>query len=131
MALPVLTVESFTFNAPPSLDGKLPLKMAAKRYTDGRQSEDGLTVLLAHGLGARESYSEAFSTKMLIECADMQDKEHWEPMLCTLFEIQSIKSPPHRIREAWAFDWQTHGDSAVLNSDALKTRPDGVCELTF
>jgi hypothetical protein len=49
-------------------------------------------------------------------------------MLHYLFEAQSTKSPSHRIREAWAFDWQTHGDSAVLNSNALKTRPDGVCE---
>ncbi|KIM88875.1 hypothetical protein PILCRDRAFT_813871 [Piloderma croceum F 1598] len=106
MALPVFTVESFTFNTPPSLDGKPPLKMAAKRYTNSCQSRDGVTVLLAHSIGTH--------------------KEHWEPMLHNLFEAQSNKSPSHRIREAWAFDWQTHGDSAVLNSNALKSRPDGV-----
>jgi hypothetical protein len=61
MALPSLTVESFTFNTPPSLDGNPPLKMAAKRYTDGRQSKDGLTILLTHGTGTRESYRNFFA----------------------------------------------------------------------
>jgi hypothetical protein len=56
MALPALMVESFAFNPPLCLDGKSPLRMAAKRYTDGRHSKDGLTVLLAHGTGTRESY---------------------------------------------------------------------------
>ena len=48
-------------------------------------------------------------------------------MLQNLFNIQSTKRPSHRIFEAWAFDWQNHGHSAVLNSDALKTRSNGVC----
>src|SRR3984885_12710924 len=129
MALPVITVESFTFNTPPSLDGKPPLKMAAKRYTNSYQLKDGVTVLLAHGIGTRESYHKFSTCKCSShQCADIQDKEHWEPMLYNLFEAQSNKSPSHRIREAWAFDWQSHGDSALLNSNALKSRPDGVCE---
>ena len=66
-----------------------------------------------------------------IDVRPCKDKEHWEPMLQTLFKIRSTKSPPHRIREAWAFDWQNHGHSAVLNSETLKTRPDGVCEFAL
>lgn len=99
-------VESFVFNTPSFHDGKPLLKMAAKRYVDRRQSDDGITVLLAHGTGTH--------------------KEQWEPMLHKLFEIRSTKSPSLRIREAWAFDWQDHGHSAVMNSEILKTHPNGV-----
>lgn len=53
--------------------------------------------------------------------AALVDKEHWEPTIQRLFEYSfgsTIGSLP-AIREAWAFDWQTHGDSAVLNAEAL------------
>lgn len=33
----------------------------------------------------------------------------------------------HRIREAWSFDWQNHGDAAILNRQLLKARVGGVC----
>jgi hypothetical protein len=56
------------------------------------------------------------------------DKEQWEPVIEYLFEAQAAQDAPHRIREAWAFDWQNHGDAAVLNRAALKDRPEGVCE---
>ena len=55
MGLPTLAVKSFVFT-PPFQDDKPALKMAAKCYNDGRQSKDGLTVLLAHGPGTRESF---------------------------------------------------------------------------
>ncbi|KZP10084.1 alpha/beta-hydrolase [Athelia psychrophila] len=78
--------------------------MAAKRYTDvhGGRAE-GITLLLAHGAGTH--------------------KEHWEPMLERLFDTQHSKPGTLRIREAWAFDWQSHGDSAVLNRGALDAHP--------
>lgn len=50
----ILAVENFVFNTPPSLDGNPPLKMSAKRYTDGRRSHEGITILLAHGAGSRK-----------------------------------------------------------------------------
>lgn len=53
--------------------------------------------------------------------AALVDKEHWEPTIQRLFESSfgsTIGSVPV-IREAWAFDWQTHGDSAVHNAEAL------------
>ncbi|KAJ7350779.1 Alpha/beta hydrolase fold-1 [Mycena albidolilacea] len=50
-------------------------------------------------------------------------KEQWEPILEKLFALQSEKSTFYRIREAWLFDWQNHGESAVLNEEALKDDP--------
>lgn len=49
-------------------------------------------------------------------------------MLQNLFDAQSNKIGTRRIREAWAFDWQTHGDSAVLNRNALQAKPRYICE---
>ena len=42
------------------------------------------------------------------------DKEHFEPLLHDLLAAQNT-SGRHPVCEAWAFDWQTHGDSAILN----------------
>jgi hypothetical protein len=56
------------------------------------------------------------------------DKEQWEPVIQHLFKSQSSKCKSYRIREAWSFDWQNHGDAAILNRAALKLRPEGVCE---
>lgn len=64
----------------------------------------------------------------LIDGPLVTDKEQWEPVIEYLFEAQAAKEAAHRIREAWAFDWQNHGDAAVLNREALKDRPEGVCE---
>lgn len=106
-----------------------PLKMVAKRYrwtplssqsevadylsgvsgrgTDNLSSDDhksGLTLLFAHGVGAH--------------------KEQWEPTILSVFQRSSLSSVAKaRLREAWAFDWQNHGDAAVLNRDALQRRP--------
>lgn len=77
------------------------MRMAAKRYTVDSKNEDGLTLLFAHCIGAH--------------------KEHWETTISTMVEIQNASPPPpyQRIREAWAFDWQSHGDSALLNEALL------------
>ncbi|EPS99563.1 hypothetical protein FOMPIDRAFT_1030883 [Fomitopsis schrenkii] len=85
--------------------------MAAKRYLPSDSSPEGVTLLLAHGAGFH--------------------KEHWEPLLERLCAVQSTKEPTGRIREAWAFDWQGHGDSAVLNEAALKRRGWGVSNATW
>jgi len=65
--------------------------------------------------------------------ASQTDKETWEPTIERIFEVQNGKSVTdarNRIREAWSFDWQSHGDAAVLNKIALETEyaSDGVCE---
>lgn len=41
---------------------------------------------------------------------------------------QSVRDVSYQIREAWSFDWQNHGDAALVNEEALKSRPEGVCE---
>jgi hypothetical protein len=56
------------------------------------------------------------------------DKEQWEPTIERIFTIQQVKQPRFRVREAWAFDWQNHGDSAILNRSALRVLPEGVCK---
>ena len=56
------------------------------------------------------------------------DKEQWEPVIQQLFANSNMRRNARRIREVWAFDWQNHGDSAILNRQLLKTRPEGVSE---
>ncbi|KAJ6581958.1 alpha/beta-hydrolase [Mycena capillaripes] len=96
--------DQFVLPSPPTPDGQ-PLSVAAKRYrrTD-KTSQDGITLVMLHGLG--------------------QHKEQWEPTIQKLFALQSEKSHLPRIREAWALDWQSHGESAVLNEAALKDDPE-------
>ncbi|KAK0450346.1 Alpha/beta hydrolase fold-1 [Desarmillaria tabescens] len=89
------------------------LKMTARRYRirgTNKENIDGLTLIFAHCIGSH--------------------KEQWEPTIERIFGLQEAKSPRHRIREAWAFDWQNHGDAALLNERALRERPEGVsiCE---
>jgi hypothetical protein len=56
------------------------------------------------------------------------DKEQWEPTLEQIFRQQHSKPRHHRVHDAWSFDWQNHGDAALLNRDLLETiREDGVC----
>ncbi|KAJ7453156.1 Alpha/beta hydrolase fold-1 [Mycena latifolia] len=91
-----MNIESFVLDSPPAANGK-DMRMAAKRYTyAGQAPRDGVTVLMFHAMG--------------------QHKEQWEPTIEKLFALQSRSS---RIREAWTFDWQSHGESAVLNEEAL------------
>lgn len=57
------------------------------------------------------------------------DKELWEPVIAYIFhQSQSDSLGQYKIREAWAFDWPTHGDAAVLNQKLLEERTDSVCE---
>lgn len=41
------------------------------------------------------------------------DKEHWEPVIANIFV--SAKD----IKECWALDFQSHGESALLNAKEL------------
>ncbi|KAJ3739650.1 Alpha/beta hydrolase fold-1 [Lentinula detonsa] len=82
--------------------------MTAKRYTLGFSGDNtfGLTLLFAHGVGSH--------------------KEQWEPTIERIFLTQAAKDRHQQIREAWSFDWQNHGDTALVNEKALKDRPEGV-----
>jgi pimeloyl-ACP methyl ester carboxylesterase len=110
-----LTVEPFIFDCPGQGRSHTnqpiittPMKLAAKRYTVGASFKNtrGLTLLFAHCIGSH--------------------KEQWEPVIARLFALAQEKEAAHRIREAWAIDCQSHGDSAVLNAAALNSRPDGI-----
>lgn len=94
-----IDAEYFIFDDP-GADG---LKITAKRYTSrSRANKKGLTLLFAHCIGSH--------------------KEQWEPVIQRLFQVQETEAEVHRIREAWSFDWQSHGDAAVLNHNLLKDR---------
>ncbi|KAK2459546.1 hypothetical protein APHAL10511_008425 [Amanita phalloides] len=110
-----LQVTSYVFDCPPctvSTGGSSgpvsTLKIAAKRYAFGNSVEntEGLTLLFAHCIGSH--------------------KEQWEPTIFHIFHRQQHKGAAHRVREAWSFDWQNHGDAALLNREATKLRPDGI-----
>ncbi|KAI0341070.1 alpha/beta-hydrolase [Trametopsis cervina] len=96
-----MNVEEFILDTP-VLEGQLAgMKMSSKRYTyTGNHAQEGLTILACHGLG--------------------QHKEQWEPFLEDLFALQAQQPSRLRIREVWAFDWQNHGESYVLNKDLIK-----------
>ncbi|KAJ7799996.1 Alpha/beta hydrolase fold-1 [Mycena olivaceomarginata] len=98
-----MNIESFILPSPPSPSGQ-PLRVAAKRYRyTGKTPQEGISLVMLHGSGMH--------------------KEQWEPIVEKLFTLQSEKSTFYRIREAWSFDWQNHGESAVLNEEALKDDP--------
>ncbi|KAH8830577.1 Alpha/Beta hydrolase protein [Flagelloscypha sp. PMI_526] len=85
---------------------------AAKCYTwspsmSNNQDHDlgGITLVLAHCVGSH--------------------KEQWEPFLESLFSAcNGPVNSPVRIQEAWALDRINHGDSYVLNVDALGKVPE-------
>ncbi|KAJ7492901.1 Alpha/Beta hydrolase protein [Mycena galericulata] len=77
------------------------LKMTAKRYftTESASNEEGFSLLFAHCIGSH--------------------KEQWEPVIEQTFRLQQSKPRHQRVREAWSFDWQNHGDAAALNHELL------------
>jgi hypothetical protein len=106
------------------------LKMAAKRYShkvaDGAVDR-GLTLVFCHGLGARMFHRSYFTPLQLIKKCSA-DKEQWEPTLAHLLYTESTDGRGrHAIREAWSFDWQSHGDSGVLNRVKLASQREAVC----
>ncbi|KIL71144.1 hypothetical protein M378DRAFT_182764 [Amanita muscaria Koide BX008] len=102
-----LAVKSFVFDCPSSSASSMggdALKITANRYTleDSAENMEGVTLLFTHCIGSH--------------------KEQWEPTISRLFRQQKHKCPAHQIREAWSFDWQSHGDAAVLNREAIRSR---------
>ncbi|KAG6919894.1 hypothetical protein DXG01_015602 [Tephrocybe rancida] len=91
-----------------TVDVESGLSVVSKCYTvdESARNTSGITLLFTHCVGSH--------------------KEQWEPTIQHMFDIQQLKDEKYRIREAWSFDWQNHGDAAVLNREALKTRPGGV-----
>ena len=133
-----LQVEPFVFDCPPTpsaichrnaSDGRL--KITAKRYTleNSADNAEGFTLLFAHCIGSRKSGSveNHSGTDRPHELKKKKDKEQWEPTISRLFHQQKHKCAVRRIREAWSFDWQNHGDAAILNQKAIESLPDCIC----
>ncbi|KAJ7443108.1 Alpha/beta hydrolase family-domain-containing protein [Mycena latifolia] len=107
----LLTTTSLVFDCPPARSdpsGSV-LKMTANRYftPESASNAEGFSLLFAHCIGSH--------------------KEQWEPIIQQVFQLQQSKARHQRVREAWAFDWQNHGDAAILNREVLlRTRLMGV-----
>ncbi|KAG6864969.1 hypothetical protein C0991_005876 [Blastosporella zonata] len=115
-----LQIDSFIFHAAGSN-----LQSSAKRYTSRLgSSNDGLTLLFAHGVGSRKTTATRSQLMHHPSFTQILDKEQWEPTIEQIFCLQQNKATCDRIREAWAFDWQSHGDAAVLNEKVLESRQD-------
>ncbi|KAI0935586.1 hypothetical protein AcV5_003971 [Taiwanofungus camphoratus] len=82
------------------------LKLVGKRYLPPGQQETGLTPIFAHCTGAH--------------------KELWEPVIESLFKLKDPETGVPLIREAWSFDWQSHGEAAVVNDPVLKNAARGL-----
>ncbi|KAH9891655.1 alpha/beta-hydrolase [Cubamyces lactineus] len=76
------------------------LYFVAKRYVPHSSAERGLTLLFFHCTGSH--------------------KEVWEPVIQSVFDrTEKTPNPATAIREAWTFDWQSHGEAGRLNRDFL------------
>lgn len=110
--------------------GNSGLKMVANRYKILPYAEEtGFTLLLTHCIGGRESFLRLPPISQFDFENSSSDKEQWEPVIETIVQTQCTKNRNRRIREVWAFDWQSHGDSAILNHHILNDRQNGVCKL--
>ncbi|CDO71472.1 hypothetical protein BN946_scf184909.g66 [Trametes cinnabarina] len=84
----------------PSTQVDEPLFFVAKRYTPPSPSSTGLTLLFFHCTGSH--------------------KEVWEPIIQSIFaKARGTHSSALAIREAWTWDWQTHGEAGRLNAAVI------------
>ncbi|KAI0833829.1 alpha/beta-hydrolase [Trametes gibbosa] len=75
------------------------LRFVAKCYSPERGNPGGLTALFFHCAGSH--------------------KEAWEPTIQHLFAQKDGQTGRALLREAWAFDMQSHGEASVLNAAQL------------
>ncbi|KAI0363610.1 alpha/beta-hydrolase [Pilatotrama ljubarskyi] len=76
------------------------LRFVGKCYVPERGNPDGVTALFFHCTGSH--------------------KEAWEPTIQYLFCQKDPTSGKPLLREAWAFDMQSHGEASILNAEQLK-----------
>ncbi|KAF7354814.1 Abhydrolase domain-containing protein mpaH [Mycena sanguinolenta] len=97
--MPALASQSYTFDPRPHY----PLRLSATRYWDSlsshRDDPTALTLVFTHATGAH--------------------KEQYEPTIQDLYN-HNLAGPKTKIREIWTIDAPDHGDSAVLNEEALR-----------
>ncbi|KAF9553776.1 alpha/beta-hydrolase [Agrocybe pediades] len=98
-----VTIDEFTLDT--LFEGDV-LKATMNRYrprpNTREQIDGGYVLLLAHGMGFH--------------------KEHWEPTLYRLFDLDEGNPGSCRILEAWALDYPNHGEAAELNETVLRRR---------
>ncbi|KAJ6516468.1 Alpha/beta hydrolase fold-1 [Mycena sanguinolenta] len=97
--MPALASQSYTFDPRP----RYPLRLSVTRYWDPAaphiDDPTALTLVLTHATGAH--------------------KEQYEPTIQDLHN-HNLTGPKTKIREIWIVDAPDHGDSAVLNEQALR-----------
>lgn len=77
-----------------------PLQILGTRYYVNPQATDGYTLVFLHALGMH--------------------KETWEVTISSLLKIASQRIASAQVREIISLEIPNHGESAVLNEDALK-----------
>ncbi|KAK0191578.1 Alpha/beta hydrolase fold-1 [Armillaria mellea] len=93
MSLSALIAEAVVLKTACIVNG-VPLKMAAKRYIPTASTKkDGKVLIFLHASGTH--------------------KEHWEPVIAKIF------SSTEGVKECWAFDSLSHGESALLNAKEI------------
>ena len=98
------------------------LYFSAKCYYPNISADEGLTYIFIHNAASRSSQKTSFRLSSLT-CTST-DKEAWEPTIQHLFHLSNDPQLPfeYRVRETWSLEWQSHGESALLNVDALAER---------
>jgi hypothetical protein len=124
-----MNTETFIFDTPYVQGHVSGLKMCANRYTmRGSQPQDGFTLIACHGLGQRQYLNALiFITLNLVSV----DKEQWEPVLQRLFALNIGKAPGRRVYEVWALEWQSHGESFMLNKELIGDNEKAASKLVF
>ena len=111
--MPALRLRSqpYVFDARPHY----PLLISLKRYWVPEfesNDADAATLVLAHATGFH--------------------KELWEPVLEELYDQMAVSSGTDsfvpKIRDAWAIDCPSHGESAILNEEILSIGYTRVCK---
>ncbi|KAF5337468.1 hypothetical protein D9757_002417 [Collybiopsis confluens] len=97
MSIPLLS-EAYVFDPRPYY----PLLSTIKRFwhPSWTDSQDGLTLIFAHGTGFH--------------------KEQWEPTIEDLLAIIDQQHANIKIREIWTIDAPNHGEAALLNEKTLQ-----------
>ncbi|KIK62974.1 hypothetical protein GYMLUDRAFT_41275 [Collybiopsis luxurians FD-317 M1] len=95
MSSPLLS-ETYVFDPRPYY----PLLSTVKRYRNPSWTEEGLTLIFAHGTGFH--------------------KEQWEPTIDDLLDIIHQQHAEIKIREIWSIDAPNHGDAALINEKTLQ-----------
>lgn len=89
----------------------------ATHYVSEVKSSDGFTLVFAHSTSNRKELSRFNESVNTSKSCFLIDKEQWEIIVSILFQRY-----PGLLNDAWAVDWQNHGQSAVVNEQQLKSQ---------